>query len=152
MKRCNELIKNTCVKGLFSGGCVDGRLRLRLIWPAQATSACRRAMPSLSWSCRARPRRRREVQRTEHLKDVLYEYYFEVGKEERHGDKTLIYLKCLRQINIPTVRWIYTLIRNIGQDLIPIFLFEKVNWNQRKKMLEDRISFCVLNKEIYIIG
>ncbi len=93
-----------------------------------------------------------EVQRTEHLKDVLYEYYFEVGKEERHGDKTLIYLKCLRQINIPTVRWIYTLIRNIGQDLIPIFLFEKVNWNQRKKMLEDRISFCVLNKEIYIIG
>ena len=93
-----------------------------------------------------------EVQRTEHLKDVLYEYYFEVGKEERHGDKTLIYLKCLRQINIPTVRWIYTLIRNIGQDLIPIFLFEKVNWNQRKKRLEDRISFCVLNKEIYIIG
>lgn len=68
-----------------------------------------------------------DEQREQQLKDILHEYYFEVYKEERHGNKTLLYLKSLRQIKLPTVRRISVLIRNIGRNLLPVFLFEKIN-------------------------
>ena len=91
-------------------------------------------------------------QRIDEVKEILHQHAFELDKKEIHGDKVAVYIKSLYQVSISKVRLISVAVQNMDRDLIPVFLFERLNGNQRKRMLEERISFCVPNKELYITG
>lgn len=71
---------------------------------------------------------------TEELKEILYQYAFELDKIEKYADKMVMYIKSLEQISIVIVRLISALIQDNNQDLIPVFIFERLSRNQKKKM------------------
>ena len=91
-------------------------------------------------------------QQIDELKEILHQHAFKLDKNEIHGDKVAVYIKSLDQVSISKVRRMSVAVQRMDRDLIPVFLFERLNGNQRKRMLEERISFCVPNKELYITG
>ena len=94
----------------------------------------------------------KDKQCIEEIKEILAENNFKLEKEEKYGDATVVYIKSLEQMSMAKARIILGLLQDIGQELIPVFQFERIYGNQRKKMLEEHISFYVLNKELHIFG
>lgn len=88
----------------------------------------------------------------EEINSILCQYALELDKEEIYGDKTAIYIRSQEQMNLPKVRSVLALMQNNYQEFIPVFIFEKFNGKQRQKLLDERISFCVPNKELHIMG
>ncbi len=94
----------------------------------------------------------KDNQHFEEIKDILDKNAFKWEKEEKHGDRTIVYIKSLEQMSIAKIRMVLILLQDIGQELIPVFQFERIYGNQRKKMLEEHISFYVPDKELHIFG
>lgn len=86
------------------------------------------------------------------LSELLSSYDVRLDKRERFGDKTAVYIRSSESMNISKVRLLLDAVLNMDLQIIPIFIFEKLNGMQRKKLLEERISFCVEDKELYITG
>lgn len=74
------------------------------------------------------------------------------GKHYEYFNKTYIELKVGGFISIQDMKGICEWIEEDTNDIIPIFCFEKLNGMKRKRMLEEKISFMVANKEIHIIS
>ena len=94
----------------------------------------------------------KEVTEIDDLADVLSQYEACLDKIERFGDKIAIYIRSQESMNISKVRLLLEVVLDIDSEIIPIFIFEKLNGMQRRKLLEERISFCVQDKELYITG
>lgn len=86
----------------------------------------------------------------EEINSMLSQYALELDKEEIYGDKTAIYIRSQEQMNLPKVRSVLALMQNNYQEFIPVFIFKRFNGKQRQKLLNERISFCVPNKELHI--
>ncbi len=75
---------------------------------------------------------------------------FCVRKTEIFGGKIAIYIESSQKIGLTEIREMKKFIEEKDENLIIVFVVEKINGNQRKKMLEERISFLVGEKELYI--
>ncbi len=82
---------------------------------------------------------------------ILDQYHLVLYKEERYGNKTLIYIKSLEQLTLSKVRLVSFVIKDSIQNMVPVFVFERFSGTQRKKLLEEHISFYVPEKELYIV-
>lgn len=86
----------------------------------------------------------------EEINSMLSQYALELDKEEIYGDKTAIFIKGQDQMNLLKVRSVFASMQNFYQEFIPVFIFKRFNGKQRQKLLNERISFCVPNKELHI--
>lgn len=91
-------------------------------------------------------------QKIEKLSNLLRQYDAFLDKKEIYGDRIAIYIRGEEPFNIAKVRFIADAVNEFCFDFVPVFMFEKLNGMQRKRMLEERISFCVQSKELYIVG
>lgn len=91
-------------------------------------------------------------QRIEDLRNLLRQYDLCLEKKETYEDRIVVYIRSTEPINIVKARLISEVVSEFGECFVPVFMFEKLNGMQRKRMLEERISFCVQSKELYIVG
>lgn len=64
-------------------------------------------------------------------------YDVRLDKGEKFGDKTAVYIHSSESMNISKVRLLLDAVLNMDLEIIPIFIFEKLNGMQRKKLLEE---------------
>lgn len=91
-------------------------------------------------------------QKIENLSSLLRQHDVWLEKKETYGDKITVYIRGTEPINTMKARLISEVVSEFGEGFVPVFMFEKLNGMQRKRMLEERISFCVQSKELYIVG
>lgn len=85
------------------------------------------------------------------LESILQEHGFEVDKRENYENTTVIYTRGLKQINVPRVHIAQNIVHDSGIVAIPVFIFEGLKGNQRKRLMEEHISFYIPGRELHII-
>lgn len=66
-------------------------------------------------------------------------------------NKVIVELICERKITIRDIMEVREWMIKEMEGTIPLFCFDKLNGMQRKRMLEEKISFKVKNKELHIV-
>lgn len=66
-------------------------------------------------------------------------------------EKTAVYIKPLQKIGLKEIRIVKGELDEKFHNLVLVFVLDKVSGTQRKKLLEEKISFYIENKEMYII-
>ena len=92
---------------------------------------------------------------TDEVKAILAAHGFEVVRTEPYGDKAAVYVKASEQRERVTLAGVMAVMRKVQEryrNLILVFIMNRVNGNQRKRLLEENISFVVDGEITYISG
>jgi acid stress-induced BolA-like protein IbaG/YrbA len=74
------------------------------------------------------------------------------GRHYEYFNKTFIELKVEGFISIQNMKDICEWIVDETKKVIPVFYFKKLNGMKRKRMLEEKISFMVADREVHIVS
>lgn len=66
------------------------------------------------------------------------------------GDKTAAFLSFNDRITLGSIRKINEWYQKSEAKIIPVFTFEKRSTSQREKMRQEKLSYYVVNEELYI--
>lgn len=89
------------------------------------------------------------------LKENISAYLNEKGiiesKHYKVFNKIIVELVCERKTTVRDIMEVHERVIKEGEGEIPLFCFDKLNGMQRKRMLEEKISFKIKNKEIHVV-
>lgn len=86
------------------------------------------------------------------VKGILKNNKIKAGKNECVMGKQYQYVMMETGVGIKNIIEIWNVFYEYQPNLIPVFQYQKINGNQKKALLRERISFCVLGKEIHLFG
>lgn len=84
------------------------------------------------------------------IKDIIEQCNFHISKSEVFSDQLAVYLRAERKAGIKEFRELKKLFHDHGQNAILVFELDKVTSIQRKKFLEEKISYYITGKELFI--
>lgn len=83
------------------------------------------------------------------VKKIISEDGFVQIKIEPFGSKMVIYLKKDQKFGIKDMRNLLYKLESFDEYIV-VFMLDKVNGNQRKKLLEEKISYVIEGHEMFI--
>lgn len=87
---------------------------------------------------------------TDDVNHVFEEKGFVITKSEIFSNKVAIYIKPDKKVGIKDLREMVNLLSSYSQNLILVFELEKVTITQKRKFFEEKISYFIDGKELYI--
>lgn len=84
------------------------------------------------------------------IKDIIEKCDFQISKSEVFSDQLAVYLRAERKAGIKEFRELKKLFHDHGQNAILVFELDKVTSIQRKKYVEEKISYYITGKELFI--
>ena len=84
------------------------------------------------------------------IKKLLMHYGFNIDKVDVFSDKVVVYLQSDQRVGIKELRRIKKLLEQQTTNLILVFELDKVTGVQRKKFIEEKISYEVKGVEMFI--
>lgn len=87
---------------------------------------------------------------SDEIKKLLMHYGFNIDKVDVFSDKVTVYLQSDQRVGIKELRRIKKLLEQQTMDLILVFELDKVTGVQRKKFIEEKISYEVKGVEMFI--
>ena len=92
------------------------------------------------------------IEEEDDLTKFLSNYDFSTYKREAFGDNIAIYIMMNNKPKMKDIREARSLFHSHFINVIPVFVFDKINGMQKKKMEEEKISFYVIGREVHITG
>ena len=86
----------------------------------------------------------------ETLQEKMNRLGFEVGVMNHNFDSQLLTIIVPSSVKFKEIQYIFNLFYETVQEIEPLFQFSKINGMQRKRMLQEEISFHVVGKEIHV--
>lgn len=88
--------------------------------------------------------------------DVKLDEYVEkmgltICQRETYADKCLVFIKTKRVVGIQEIGTMIELLNKNFENIVPVFMFDKLNGIQKKQLLLERFSYCIHNQEIHIV-
>lgn len=85
-------------------------------------------------------------------RELLKSYDMNVIKSEKTGGFTFVYIEMGNKYKYKITDYIMIndYIKSKQEDLVPVFQFKIMNGMQRKRFIEENISFIIYEKETYI--
>ena len=75
---------------------------------------------------------------------------FVIIKSEVFSDKIAVYLKTERKVGIKELRELKNLFLECGHNVILVFELDKATATQKRKFTEEKISYHIVGKELFI--
>lgn len=87
-------------------------------------------------------------------RELLKSYDMNVIKSEKTGGFTFVYIEMGNKYKYKITDYIMIndYIKSMQEDLVPVFQFKILNGMQRKRFIEENISFIIYEKETYIFA
>ena len=76
---------------------------------------------------------------------------YSIIKSELFGDKIAVYIKPLNKVGLKKIRTLKNRMNAMYKNLVLVFVMDKLSISQRRKFLEEKISFLIEDKELYIV-
>lgn len=92
------------------------------------------------------------VELCENTKKIFDDYGIAVIKKEEFCGNTVLYLKSEYPWQIKNIINIRNEINNAAENLIPVFVFERVYGKQKKRLEQEKISYYIADKQLHIYG
>lgn len=83
---------------------------------------------------------------------ALEKYKLVIGKQEIIGDSRVLYIILSNSIGIKDIMYLHELFSEFQPDIEPVFQYEKINGMQRKRMIQEKISYHVIGKELHVFS
>lgn len=77
---------------------------------------------------------------------------FVVSEVELFGENILMKISSEYKISIKDIRNVKREIEDMVENTIVVFELDKITSTQRRKFIEEKISFSIKNKELYVIS
>ena len=86
--------------------------------------------------------------------DLLKHEGLELGQQGELNGIKFYYVNISANDKIPVkdIMRLHDELLAVSEKMIPVFMYEKINGMQKKRLLQEKVSFCVKGKETYIIG
>lgn len=84
------------------------------------------------------------------VKRVLKKHKLKLGKRECFNEKKYQYIIMKTGVRIRDIVDVCNVFYEYQNEMIPVFQYERINGNQKKALLKDRISFYIEEKEIHL--
>lgn len=86
------------------------------------------------------------------VRDLIFQFGLElVGFRNINEIETLVLgIPVKTKITIINLKWICSVIKSVYPNIEPVFMYKKVNGMQRKRILQENISFGVIGKELHV--
>lgn len=86
------------------------------------------------------------------VSDLLKHEGLELGQQgELNGIKFFyVIISANDKIPVKDIMRLHDELLAVSAKMMPVFLYEKINGMQKKRLMQEKISFCVKEKEIYI--
>lgn len=93
-----------------------------------------------------------KIELSTELKELLADYGMIVADTEVRNGFTLVYIETKSSVKykVKDYQFLDWKIKDQFSGLVPIFKFAALNGMQRKRFIEENISFCIDEKEIHI--
>ena len=88
----------------------------------------------------------------ENIISALEKYNLEIGKQDMIEDSKILYVVVSNSIGIKDIMYLHDLFIEFQPDIELVFQFEKINGMQRKRMIQEKISYHVVGKELHIFS
>ncbi len=83
------------------------------------------------------------------MKELLKKYGMIITDVESKNGFILVYIETDKSLKLNDYQTLKYKIENNFR-MVPVFTFQSLNGMQRKRFIEENISFCIREKEIYI--
>lgn len=83
---------------------------------------------------------------------ALKKYNLQIGKENIIDGRKVVYFVVLNKIEIKEIMYLHDLFMTLRPNIEPVFQFKKINGMQRKRMMQEKISYYVVGKELHIFS
>lgn len=89
-----------------------------------------------------------------YLLKLLNHYNLDIGEQDRVCDINVVYILMPRHMGtaIGDVIYLNKKIKERYPEMEPVFKYETINGMHRKRLMQEKISFCVKGKEMRIYG
>lgn len=82
----------------------------------------------------------------------LKKYNIEIGKQYIIEDSKILKAVVLNSIRIKDIMYLHDLFIEFEPDIELVFQFEKINGMQKKRMMQEKISYHVIGKELHVFS
>lgn len=88
------------------------------------------------------------------VSDLLNHEGLELGQQGEFNGIKFFYVNISANDKIPIkdIIRLHDELLAVSAKMIPVFLYEKINGMQKKRLIQEKISFCVKGKEAYILS
>lgn len=87
---------------------------------------------------------------SDEIKELFEEKGFRITKSEVFSDKIAIYLRTEKKSGIKEFRELIKTLSNYSNNLILVFELDKATILQKRKFVEEKISYYIKEKELFI--
>lgn len=88
----------------------------------------------------------------ENVISVFGKYNLKVTKQEIIEGSKILYVGVSSGAGIKNIKHVHDLFKVSHSDITLVFQFGKINGMQKKRLIEEKISFYVVDKELYIFA
>ena len=90
------------------------------------------------------------VNLSDDIKKIIEDNKFCIVKVEVFSDKIAIYLKTERKVGIKEFKKLKKIFLEYGKNVILVFEIDKATIIQKRKFVEEKISYSITGKELFI--
>lgn len=83
---------------------------------------------------------------------ALKKYNMKIGKLSIIEDFKILYIVVSNSVGIKDIIYLHDLCIKNQLDIEPVFQFKRINGMQRKRMMQEKISYQVIGKELHIFS
>lgn len=83
---------------------------------------------------------------------ALKKYNMKIGKLSIIEDFKILYIVVSNSVGIKDIIYLHDLCIKNQPDIEPVFQFKRINGMQRKRMMQEKISYQVIGKELHIFS
>lgn len=83
---------------------------------------------------------------------ALKKYNMKIGKLSIIEDFKILYILVSNSVGIKDIIYLHDLCIKNQPDIEPVFQFKRINGMQRKRMMQEKISYQVIGKELHIFS
>lgn len=83
---------------------------------------------------------------------ALEKHNLKIKKQDIIEKAKVLYIIVPNNIGIKYMMYLKELFRELQNDIEPVFQFEKLNGMKKKRLIEEKISYIVIDKELHIFS
>lgn len=87
---------------------------------------------------------------SDEIKQIIEKKDFYISKREMFLDKVAIYLRTDKKVGIKEFRCLKKLVDAYSDDLVIVFELDKATTTQKRKFIEENISYYIKEKELFV--
>ena len=87
---------------------------------------------------------------SDEMKKIIEDKDFYIVKAEIFSDKVAVYIRTEKKVGIKEFRELKSLFIEYGENIILVFELDKATTIQKRKFVEEKISYYITGREVFI--